>query len=75
MSRYSLDDSGPVNPRKTSSQPPLRCEGCGQTVTAYNSAAWNAGVCDRCQPANDNPELARLLRMQANETPKKGEAA
>lgn len=47
------------------SQPDFRCDGCGEIVTSYNCAAWNAGLCDRCQPANDNPELARLERMNA----------
>lgn len=65
MSRYSLDDSGPFSSRARSTQPGFCCEGCGLTVTSYNCAAWNAGLCDRCQPANDNPELARLERMNA----------
>lgn len=66
-SRYALDDSGPVNPRAHRTQEPFTCSICQREVTSYSSAAWNSETCDRCLPPNDNPELARIERMNAND--------
>lgn len=66
-SRYALDDSGPVNPRHVRKQKPFTCSICQREIRSYSSAAWNSSTCDRCLPPNDNPGLARIERMNAND--------
>jgi hypothetical protein len=40
------------------------CKVCRKEKRVYSSACVNATTCDRCMAQNDNPELARLERLQ-----------
>lgn len=41
------------------------CRVCRKEKRVYCSAAVNVEICEVCLPANDNPELARLVRDEA----------
>ena len=50
--------------------PTIICSISGRRVKTIHSAEWNSDTCARCLPPNDNPELARLVRMKANDAAK-----